>query len=94
MAELTKAHGFAASGEFVGRDLFFKGFTKDGTATISQVELDALVQAVQTVATVEVVGDFTAGTSTEVNMIISGADIADVADNSYAGAFNVSTVSF
>ena len=76
MAVVTKVHGFAASGEFVGRDLFFKKFAK-GSA-MSQADLDALVQKVQETSTVEVVGSFTAGSSQDVSMVLSGADVAAV----------------
>ena len=77
MAVVTKAHGFAAPGEFVGRNLFFKNFSK-GSA-MSQADLDALVQEVQKTVTIEVVGSFTAGTSTAVSMVLSGDDVTAVA---------------
>jgi hypothetical protein len=77
MAVVTKAHGFAASGEFVGRNLFFKNFSK-GSA-MSQADLDALVQEVQKTVTIEVVGSFTAGSSTAVSMVLSGDDVTTVA---------------
>lgn len=76
MPVVTKIHGFAASGEFVGRNLFFKKYAK-GSA-MSQADLDALVQEVQLTATIEVVGSFTAGTSQDVSMVLSGADVPAV----------------
>lgn len=77
MAIVSKVHGFAAPGEFVGRDLFFKNFDKG--STMSQADLDALVTAVQKTSTVEVVGSFTAGSSQDVSMVLSGADVAAAA---------------
>ncbi len=77
MAVVTKVHGKAGPGEFVGRDLFFKNFDK-GSA-MSQADLDALVQEVQKTSTVEVVGSFTAGSSDNVSMVLSGADVSSVA---------------
>lgn len=76
MAEVTKVHGKAGPGEFVGRDLFFKNFAKGSAMT--QADLDALVQAVQMTATVTVVGSFTAGSSTNVNMVIEGENVTSV----------------
>lgn len=83
MAVFTRVNGAAAPMEQVGRDLFFKTFTK-GTA-MSQADLDALVQAVQLTSTVTAIGAFTAGTSTAVNMIIEGADIANAANTPVTG---------
>jgi ABC-type uncharacterized transport system ATPase component len=85
MAVVTKVHGFAAPGEFVGRNLFFKNFAK-GSA-MSQADLDALVQEVQKTVTIEVIGSFTAGTSTSVNMVVSGDDV------SAASGYTVTNVS-
>jgi len=75
MAFTTK--GFAQSYEGVGRDLFFKHFEAEGT--MSQADLEALVHAVQLNASTEVIGSFTAGTSTGVSMVVSGKDVAAVA---------------
>ena len=77
MAIVSKLHGFAASGEFVGRDLFFKKYAKG--STMSQADLDALVTEVQKTATIEVVGSFTASSSQDVSMVLSGADVAAAA---------------
>lgn len=76
MPVVTKVHGKAGPGEFVGRDLFFKKYSK-GSA-MSQVDLDALVQEVQKTATVEVIGSFTADSSQDVSMVLSGADVPAV----------------
>lgn len=65
------------SGEFVGRNLYFKNF--DLAAPISQNALDALVTAIQTTSTITAIGSFTAGVSTEVNMIIEGPDVTAIA---------------
>lgn len=78
MAGVTRVNGAAGAGEFVGRDLFFKTYTK-GTA-ITQAEMEALVSAVELTATIEVIGAFVAGTSVAVNMVISGANTSNVAD--------------
>ena len=69
--------------EQVGRDLFFKTFTK-GSA-MSQADLNALVQAIQNTSTVTAIGAFTAGSSTAVNMIIEGADIANASNTPVTG---------
>ena len=75
MAFTTK--GFAQPIEAVGRDLFFKNF--DMGAAMSQADLEALVHAVQLNSSTEVIGTFTPGVSTGVNMVISGANVAAVA---------------
>jgi hypothetical protein len=75
------------TGEFVGRNLFFKNF--DLAAPISQDALDALVSAVQVTSTVTAIGEFTAGVSTEVNMIIEGPNVTAV-----TGGFTVSDFAF
>ena len=59
----------------IGRDVFIKSFAK---TNITQAELDALVQTVQLTSTITAIGDFTAGTSDVVNMIIEGADVSAV----------------
>lgn len=69
----------AAPGEFVSRDLFFKTFTI-GAGTIAQADLNALVEAVHATSSIEVIGTVTLDTSTTINMVISGADVSNVAD--------------
>lgn len=76
MAGVVRAHGYAGAGQFVSRDLFFKSFAK-GSA-ISQADMDALVQTVQLTSTIEVIGNFTAGTTQTVLMVISGANVTTV----------------
>ena len=78
MAVFTRVNGAAAPMEQVGRDLFFKTFTK-GSA-MSQADLEALVQAVQLTSTITAIGAFTATSSTAVNMVIEGADITNAAN--------------
>ena len=73
MAVFARVNGAAAPMEQVGRDLFFKTFTK-GSA-MSQADLETLVQTVQLTSTITAIGSFSAGSSTAVNMIIEGADI-------------------
>lgn len=75
--------GFAKSYEGVGRDLFFKHFEAEGA--MSQADLEALVHAVQLNASTEVIGTFTAGTSTGVNMVVSGKDVTAVAGYTVTG---------
>jgi hypothetical protein len=60
----------------IGRTVFIKSFAKTNA---TQAELNALVQAVQLTSTITAIGDFTAGTSDVVNMIIEGADVGDLA---------------
>lgn len=69
--------GFAQPFESVGRDLFFKHFEAAGA--MSQADLESLVHAVQLNATTVVIGSFTAGASTGVNMVVSGKDVTVVA---------------
>jgi hypothetical protein len=78
MAGVTKVHGQVDTAQFIGRDLFYKTYTKG--AAITQDEMNELAQAVMLTSTIEVVGEFEAGVSTAVNMIISGADTDNTAD--------------
>lgn len=86
----TKVNGKAAPFEAVGRDLFFKTFTK-GSA-ISQANLDALVETVQMTSTVTAIGAFTAGSSTAVNMLLEGADWPN--NNTAISGYTISDLSF
>ncbi len=85
MAGFTRVNGAAAPIEAVGRNLYFKNFAK-GSA-MSQADLEALVQSVGQTSSITVIGSFTAGTSTSVNLVIEGADVT-----SY-GAYTVTNVS-
>jgi len=69
--------GFAAPFEAIGRDVFVKHF--DMGAAMAQADLEALVHAVQMTSSIEVLGAFVAGSSTGVNMVISGKDVTAVA---------------
>ena len=80
MAGVSKVNGFVQSDQFFGRTIV--GITL-GTLTASPAdvngehvqwpELDACVQAIETIATVSVVGVYTA-TDTGINLIIEGVD--------------------
>lgn len=86
----TKVNGKVESFEAFGRDIFMKNFDK-GSA-ISQANLDALMETVQLTASVSALGAFTAGTSTEVNMIVEGANIAN--GNATISGYTISDISF
>lgn len=76
MAVFTRVNGGVAAMEQVGRDLFFKTFSK---TNITTAELEALVQTVQSTSTITAIGfggvAFSTGVTDAVNMIIEGADI-------------------
>ena len=91
MAVFARVNGAAAPMEQVGRDLYFKTFTK-GTA-MSQADLEALVQAIQSTSTITAIGAFTAASSTAVNMVIEGADISNAANTPMTG-ITTSNLSF
>ena len=69
----------------IGRTIWIKSFAK---TNFTQNELNLLVEAVQLTSTVTAIGDFTAGTSDAVSMIIEGADVGDLA------GFTASNVAF
>lgn len=60
----------------IGRKIWIKSFAK---TNFTQAELNLLVEAVQMTSTVTAIGDYVAGTSDVVNMIIEGADVGDLA---------------
>jgi len=73
----------AASGEFIGKDVFLKSFTQQ-SGNISQAQFNALVSSVQNLnLSVLKVGDFSADSQTVVNMIVEGAD--NLANGDIAG---------
>ena len=76
MAAFTRTNGGVAAMEQVGRDLFFKTFSK---TNITTAELEALVQVVQQTNTITAIGfagaAFSSGVTDAVNMIIEGGDI-------------------
>lgn len=90
MPAFTRTNGGAAPMEQVGRDLFFKTFTR---ASITQANLDALVQEIQGNATITAIGAFSAPASA-VNMIIEGADITSNLTISGHGTFVTTNMSF
>lgn len=90
MAAFTRTNGGAAPMEQVGRDLYFKTFTR---ASIQQANLDALVQSIQSTSTVTAIGAFTAGNGS-VNMILEGADITSNVVITGHGTFVPSDMSF
>jgi len=64
----------AASGEFIGKDVFLKSFQQQ-SGNISQSQFNSLVSTVQNLnLSVLKIGDFTAGSQDTVNMIVEGAD--------------------
>tara|TARA_X000000368_G_C23001590_1_gene699203 strand:+ start:796 stop:1065 length:270 start_codon:yes stop_codon:yes gene_type:complete len=64
----------AASGEFIGKDVFLKSFQQQ-SGNISASQLTSLVSTVQSLnLSILKVGSFTAGTSDTVKMIVEGAD--------------------
>ena len=91
MPAFTRTNGGAAPMEQVGRDLFFKTFTRAG---ITQANLDALVQELQGNVTITAIGAFTANTAGSVNMIIEGADVTANVTISGHGTFVTSNMSF
>jgi phosphotransacetylase len=54
--------------------------------------MEALVAKVQETSTITVIGTFTAGTSTSVNMVIEGADVGNITASD-AVAYTVTNVS-
>jgi hypothetical protein len=70
--------------------LFFKNLSK-GSA-ITQANMEALVAKVQETSTITVIGTFTAGSSTSVNMVIEGADIGNITASDTV-AYTVTNVS-
>lgn len=90
MPAFTRTNGGAAPMEQVGRDLFFKTFTR---ASITQANLDALVQELQGNVTITAIGAFSAPASS-VNMIVEGADVTANVVIAGHGTFVTSNMSF
>lgn len=84
MAYFTKVHGVdvIAPDQFVGRKLHFINIAglSAASAAAGNADLLAVVEAVESLCTIEVLGSFVAGTDTELNMIISGYED----DNTFA----------
>ena len=81
MAGVTKVNGFVQSDQFFGRTIV--GITVAVLATapadvdnehVKWPELDAAVQAIETICTVSVVGAYTGGAAEEINLIVEGVD--------------------
>lgn len=87
MAKFDRTNGKAEPMEQVGRDLFFKTFSgiSSASAAAGQADLDALIQAIQQTSTVTVIGAFTAGTSTSVNVVIEGTDVTNGSNSPLTG---------
>ena len=89
MASFTRVNGGVVPGvEFVGRDLQF--FTINKT-DISAAQMEAIIFAIETVASVEAIGAATYGTSDTVNIAISGSNkdataLTALADAAVSGA--------
>jgi hypothetical protein len=85
MASFTRVNGAAASFEAVGRNLFFKTFTKSG---MTQANLDDIVREVQQTATITAIGAFSAPQGA-VNMMIEGADIGNQSSAAFGAVAGV-----
>ncbi len=73
----------AASGEFIGKDVFLKSFTQQ-SGNLSQAQFNSLVSTVQSLnLSILKIGDFTADSQAAVNMILEGAD--NLANGDIAG---------
>ena len=74
----------AASGEFIGKDVFLKSFQQQ-SGNISQSQFDALVSSVQNLnLSILKVGDFAVSPGqTTVNFVLEGAD--NLANGDLAG---------
>lgn len=77
MAGVTKVNGKYHTEDLVHRDLWFKSVGA-GVGEISQYDFDAIMQEIHLTSTIEVIGPFTAGESTSVNIVISGADVTSL----------------
>jgi hypothetical protein len=81
MPGVTRAHGYAGAVETVGRNLLVKSFAKGSAMT--QANMDALVQSIQQLASIEVVGTFTAASTQTAYFILSGCESSDFAAGAY-----------
>lgn len=79
MASITKVHGFTVPGQFYGRELVqlnCAGLTAapaGAGVTAAWPDLDTLIEKLETVCTVSVVGTFVA-TATSLHLIVEGLD--------------------
>ena len=90
MAGVVKVNGNYESIEMIHRNLWFKAVGNGGPA-MSQVQFNELMQEIALTCTIEVIGTFVAGTSTAVNIIISGADV-NTADVGITGDHTVADI--
>jgi len=82
-----KVNGAAAPFQAFGREIEILSFTAAGA--MSQADLDALVEEVQSQnVSVTAIGDFTADSSTSVNMIVEGHSAV------VAAGYTVASVAF
>ena len=87
MAYTTRTHGTTGPISAVGRQEYsIKNFAK---TNITQAELDAIVQEVQQLNTVMIIGAFVAGTSDSINMLIEGPGVDNAGSGTYAGVGSV-----
>lgn len=74
MAGVVRVNGNYGPIETISRDMFFKVVGIGGTA-MTQADLNRIMQELHLTVTIEVIGAFVDGTSTSVNVMISGADV-------------------
>jgi len=84
MAIVTRVHGSAKTGQFIGRELQF--FTIVGGAAITQNEMNSIVTTLGLFGTFEAIGAFAAGVDTSANVIMSGVAVSNIAAMSAAVA--------
>ena len=75
MAGVAKINGNYGPIETISRDMFFKVVGIAGAAAMTQADLNRIMQELHLTVTIEVIGAFVDGTSTSVNVMISGADV-------------------
>ena len=66
--------GLAGAGQFVGRTL---GFVTAAKTNMTTADVTALVKAIETVATITVVGYFESGVTDSMNLIIEGMSFTE-----------------
>lgn len=96
MASITRTNGSVVPGtEFVGRDLQFFAINQ---TNITAPQMEAIIFALETVASVEAIGACTYGTTDVVNVILSGTSkdataLTALADAAVSGA-TITAVAF
>jgi len=87
MAYVTKLHDASGSFSAIGRQEYqFKTISK---TNITQAELNAFVTEIAQLNTIMAIGDFTAGTSDSVNMLIEGKGLDNQSSGTFAGVGSV-----